>query len=105
MQGVFLVVLYGLLGLSTGPAGADPRPQATASSGLEAPAAASILTAQNLFYVGRYEEAAALAFRIRDSAPDDLATYELRTSALHFLIKRQIGDAKNKQDALKACLV
>jgi tetratricopeptide (TPR) repeat protein len=103
MQGVILAVLCGLLSLVTDPAEAGARSQAPASAALEATEAASMLTAQHLFYVGRYEEAAALALQIRNAAPEDLSSYELRTSALHFLIKRQIGEANDKQAALKAC--
>jgi tetratricopeptide (TPR) repeat protein len=59
--------------------------------------------AQYLFYSGRYEEAAAIALALRASRPDDLATFELRTSALHFQLKRLLGDAKDKDKAFKAC--
>jgi tetratricopeptide (TPR) repeat protein len=66
-------------------------------------AAVSIGAAQHLFYVGHYEEAAAMALRLRRDTPDDLPAYELRTSALHFQIKRQLGDGKDRQEALKQC--
>jgi hypothetical protein len=61
--------------------------------------------AQRLFYGGHYDEAAAMALELRGAHPGDLATYELRTSALHFRIKRELGDdsAKDKDAALKQC--
>ena len=57
--------------------------------------------AQQLFYNSRYAEAAA---RLSCASEDaDLAACELRASALHFQIKRAIGDAKDKGTALTAC--
>ena len=44
-----------------------------------------------------------MALGLRATAPDDLATYELRTSALHFQIKRLMGDPKDREKALKQC--
>jgi hypothetical protein len=45
--------------------------------------------AQHLFYSGRFEEAAAMALATRAAGTADaLESYELRTSALHFQIKR-----------------
>jgi tetratricopeptide (TPR) repeat protein len=64
----------------------------------------TLADAQRLFYGGHYDAAAAMALTLRAAAPDDLATYELRTSALHFRIKREMGDAADKGDALKHCL-
>jgi hypothetical protein len=66
-------------------------------------AAPSITTARHLFYSGRYAEAAAMALALRASAPEDLATFELRTSALHFQIRRAMGEGEDKDKALKAC--
>lgn len=81
----------------------QPTDATPAAVSVPAPAVASIDEAQRLFYVGRYEEAAAMALRLREAAPNDLATYEVRTSALHFLIKRHLGATKDPQDALKRC--
>jgi hypothetical protein len=70
------------------------------------PAAApttALATAQRRFYDGRYLEAADLALALRASDPNDLASYELRTSALLFQIKRLVGEAKDKEKAFKAC--
>jgi tetratricopeptide (TPR) repeat protein len=103
-------VLAGWLAIAAGaaqaPDAADPPVEvaaATAAAPAPEAAAASMSEAQRLFYVGRYEEAAVMALRLREASPDDLASYELRTSALHFLIKRQLGPTKDPQDALKRC--
>jgi hypothetical protein len=61
--------------------------------------------AQQLFYNARYGEAAQMALAVRTAQPDDLAAYELRTSALHFQIKRAIGDPADKEKALAACAI
>jgi hypothetical protein len=61
--------------------------------------------AQRLFYNARYADAAAMALDVRTARPEDLAAYELRTSALHFQIKRAIGDPADKAKALAACAI
>src|SRR6185503_15256976 len=52
---------------------------------------ATLEDAQRLFYNGRYEAAAALALTLQAAGPDALAARELRTSALHFQIRRALG--------------
>jgi hypothetical protein len=59
--------------------------------------------AQRFFYSGNYEAAAALTLERRTQNPDDLAASELRTSALHFQIKRLLGDVEGKRKSLTAC--
>ena len=59
--------------------------------------------AQHHFYSGRYVTATEVAAPLTKSGPDALAAYELRTSALHFQIKRLIGEVPNKGRALKQC--
>ena len=59
--------------------------------------------AQHHFYSGRYLKAVEVAAPLTKSGPDALAAYELRTSALHFQLKRLLGDAPNKGRALKQC--
>lgn len=61
--------------------------------------------AHQLFYSGRYEAAAALALEIRLSDPGNLDASELRTSALHFQIRRALGEPKDRDKAWKACAV
>jgi len=73
---------------------------------LVAPAAGraqSIEQAQHLFYSGRYEEASAMAVALRATAPEDLATFELRTSAVHFQLRRAMGNGEDKDKAYKQC--
>ena len=77
------------------------------SSGALAQAPSQELTglrlAQHHFYSARYVAAAETAAPLTTSGPDDLAAYELRTSALHFQMKRLLGDAPNKGRAFKQC--
>jgi len=61
----------------------------------------TLTDAQSAFYSARYEEAAALM--LDRCADGDFEACELRTSALHFEVKRAIGDAKDKDQALKEC--
>lgn len=65
----------------------------------------SLDEAQRLFYSDRYEAAAALALEVRASDPGNLAASELRSSALHFQIKRAVGDVADKDKAWKRCAV
>jgi hypothetical protein len=94
----------------TDPVTADPTrpghpPAAQPSATAEAPdrSRVTLATAQRRYYDGRYLEAADLALALRGTATDHLASYELRTAALLFQIKRLIGDAKDKDKAFKAC--
>lgn len=64
---------------------------------------ATFKQAQHLFYNGRYQAAAALALELRDPDGQDLATYELRTSALLFQLKRLLENQPDKDAAFKAC--
>lgn len=87
--------------------GAQP---ATLASHLTADPALKRLTftdAQSLFYNARYAEAADLALALRASETQDLANYELRTSALLFQLKAllEIPGSKegNKKNALTKC--
>jgi tetratricopeptide (TPR) repeat protein len=63
--------------------------------------------AQRLFYNARYEEAAALALSLRAAETQDLASDEVRTTALLFLLRGLLNgqDAHNgdKAEALKRC--
>ena len=65
--------------------------------------ARTFVDAQRLFYNGQYRAAADLAQTSLGSAPDDLAVYELRTSALHFQLRRAMGDAEDRDKAFKQC--
>src|SRR5262245_27317817 len=58
--------------------------------------------AQHHFLSGRFQAAADVAAPLR-SGPDGLAAYELRTSALHFQLRRLIGEAPNKGKVFRQC--
>ena len=64
---------------------------------------ASLETAQHLFYSGSYEAASAMALALRQSDPESLATFELRGSALHFQLRRLMGNDEDKEKAYKRC--
>jgi hypothetical protein len=71
----------------------------------------TLADAQRHFYSGRYEAAAALALALRAEDSADLAGYELRTSAIHFQIKRLMADGgsdssnadRDKERAFRQC--
>ena len=63
----------------------------------------TLLAGQRHFYNGQYEEAVAVATRLTIDDPNDLAASEFLTSILHFQIKRALGDAPDKDKALKQC--
>jgi hypothetical protein len=69
--------------------------------------APTLADAHRLFYNARYEEAAAAALADRESNPRDLASYELRTSALLFHLKRHLENPRDahidKEELLKRC--
>jgi len=64
---------------------------------------ASLDEAHRLFYSGRYEAAAALALDVRTQNPDSLSASEVRTSALHFQMRRAIGEPQDRETAWKQC--
>lgn len=75
---------------------------ATAAGAAEPQGAASLGSAQALFYNGQYAEAASLAEAlVADNG--DLASRELRTAALLFQLRRAIGEPKDREKAFKAC--
>ncbi len=63
----------------------------------------SLDEAHRLFYSGRYDAAAALALDARTADPTNLAASELRTSALHFQMRRVLGEAKDREEAWRQC--
>lgn len=63
----------------------------------------SLDEAQRLFYSARYDAAASVALEIRAADPGNLAASELRASALHFQIKRALGEPVDKGKALSLC--
>ena len=63
----------------------------------------TLIDAQSLFYNARYEEAAGLALALRASDTEDLASVELRSSALLFQLKELLQERHDKESALKHC--
>lgn len=59
--------------------------------------------AQHHFYSSRYTVAADQALQRINATPTDLAAFELRTSALHFQIRRAMGNGKDRKAAFAAC--
>ena len=74
---------------------------ATTSSRAES--SASLETAQRLFYTSNFPAAADLALQLITVTPTDLAAFELRTSALHFQIRRASGSGRDRKAAMAAC--
>jgi len=60
-------------------------------------------SAQHHLYASRYAVAADEALKLITANPTDLAAFELRTSALHFQIRRAMGNSKDRKAALAAC--
>jgi hypothetical protein len=72
-----------------------------ASTGAHTFAQQALTDARAAFYNASFERAAALTLDL--CAADDPDACEVRTAALLMEIKRAIGDAKEKDDAFKAC--
>lgn len=68
-----------------------------------AQAPGTVAEASHLYFAGRYEEAAALALTLLKEPDHELAAYEIRTSALHFQLKRELAGAKDRKAALASC--
>ena len=66
---------------------------------------ATLDDARRLFYNAKYEAAAALTLEPCASSADGLAACELRSAALHFQIRRALGDAADRDKAWKRCAV
>ncbi|MSO84301.1 MAG: hypothetical protein EXQ53_13575 [Acidobacteria bacterium] len=100
-----LIVMGAMTGLLV-----DPLLHATASATTEAPQSAvdpawsaQLDEAQHHFYSGRYLVSAALALDVRTHDAGNLSASELRTSALHFQIRRALGEPKDRDKAWKLC--
>src|ERR1044071_4102359 len=66
--------------------------------------AATIDEAQRLFYTALFQESAAAAKAITDAEPENLAAWEVRTSALHFQLRRLLGEPKDRKAAMATCV-
>jgi tetratricopeptide (TPR) repeat protein len=76
---------------------------ATSAAYARADSAISLESAQRLFYSSKFPAAADQALQLITLAPTDLAAFELRTSALHFQIRRVSGTGKDRKAAMAAC--
>ena len=98
-----VIAVAAWIGAVTGaqPSGrAQSTPDERPSLALERP----ILTdAQRLFYNARYEEAAQLTLALRSPDAEDLASIEVRSSALLFQLKALLEERPEKEAALKNC--
>jgi tetratricopeptide (TPR) repeat protein len=65
--------------------------------------AATLDEAQRLFYTALFADAAAAAHELTTADPGSLAAWEVRTSALHFQLRRLVGDGKDKKAAFAKC--
>jgi tetratricopeptide (TPR) repeat protein len=65
--------------------------------------AATLDEAQRLFYTALFQESAAVAESIADAEPENLAAWEVRTSALHFQLRRLLGEPKDRKAAMAKC--
>ena len=63
----------------------------------------SLEAAQRLFYTSKFAAAAEQALQLVSRDPANLAAWELRTSALHFQIRRASGTGKDRKAAMAAC--
>ncbi len=93
------ILIAALVVLMRGEAGAQPAGTESSSVPVE-----SLAEAQRLFYDAQYDRAAALVDPPAGSEALELATYELRSNAVLFQIRRAIGDQPDKDKAFKACL-
>ena len=65
--------------------------------------AATIEDAQRLFYTALFQESAETAKVLVEAEPENLAAWDVRTSALHFQIRRLLGDGKDRKGAFAKC--
>jgi hypothetical protein len=63
----------------------------------------TLAEASHFYFAGRYEEAATLSLALLKEPGHELSAYEIRTSALHFQLKRELAGAKDRKAALAAC--
>lgn len=79
------------------------RAAAPAQSPEESTSRTLLDRANHLFYSDAYEASAALALDVRTRDVVNLEASELRTAALHFQMRRALGDPTDRGKAWKAC--
>jgi hypothetical protein len=95
------VVLALCIGTITNPKAGGPAQSSPEAPGLLG--RPTLTDAQRLFYNARYEAAAELALALRGSDTEDLASDELRSSALLFQLKALLQERPDKKGGLKNC--
>lgn len=103
VRGFHWVVIAVCIGAVAGPQAREPSqspPERVELLPIDQPTFAD---AQRLFYNADYEAAAALALALRSSGPEDLASDELRTSALLFQLKALLEGRADARQALSHC--
>jgi len=103
MRILHVVMAVGLGAVACLSAGADAS-QSVALDGSVPLDRPSLAEAQRLLYNAHYDAAAALILAGRSSDSEDLAAYEIRTSALHFQLKGALGDHPDKEKPFKQCV-
>ena len=88
-----IIILVTAIGLTLPPSGY------AAPDDLEA----ALQTAHQLFYSGRYADASAAALEMCGPDVNVLRACELRTSSLHFMLRRAMGDSADKAQAFARC--
>jgi len=96
-----VVVMTALVGAMTLSRTAGASPGQLVGNG---PPAAALDHAQRLFYSGQYDAAAALALAVRLEDGGSLEAFEVRSSALHFQIRRALGTPADRDRAWKLCV-
>lgn len=84
----------------------DPLVTTAAAAGqstADPTSSAPLEEAHRLFYSARFDAAAALALDVRTRDANSLDAFELRASALHFQIRRALGEPKDRGKAWKLC--
>ena len=99
------VLVVAMLAVAPVPLSAQEPPPAARSEIAADEPAGRLAHGYVTFYNANYEEAAAMASALLAISPDTLDALELRTSATLFRLKAILGDAKNKEKAVKACAV
>jgi hypothetical protein len=94
---VFTAALVATLATTTAAA------RLSANDSVNGATTATLDEAQRLFYSGQYHDAAVLALTVRKADSENLAASELRSSALHFQIRRLLGTPENKERAWRMC--
>ena len=77
-----------------------PPPAHAAPDDIEA----ALETAHQLFYSGHYADASAAALEMCGPDVSVLRACELRTSSLHFMLRRAMGDSADRERAFAGCV-